>query len=102
MKKTSITISFEDEKLDALEFSLKKENTSVQAKMDEALRQLYERTVPEPVREYLNSRAAPSNASRPRPKRPPKPVPKPTVEMEVTQGAAVKSLSGSTSAGITL
>ena len=85
MKKTSITISFEDEKLDALEFSLKKENTSVQAKMDEALRQLYERTVPEPVREYLDSRAAPSNSSRPRPKRPPKPASKPTVEMEMTQ-----------------
>ena len=85
MKKTSITISFEDEKLAALEFSLKKENTSAQAKMDEALRQLYERTVPEPVREDLDSRAAPSNPSRPRPKRPPKPAPKPTVEMEVTQ-----------------
>lgn len=85
MKKISITISFEDEKLDALEFSLKKENTSVQAKMDESLRQLYERTVPEPVREYLDSRAAPSSSSRPRPKRPPKPTPKPTVEMEVTQ-----------------
>ena len=85
MKKISITISFEDEKLDALEFSLRKENTSVQAKMDEALRQLYERTVPEPVREYLDSRATPPSVSRPRPKRPPKPTPKPTVEMEVPQ-----------------
>lgn len=78
MKKVNITLTFEDEKLDALEFSLKKENASVQAKMDEALRQLYEKTVPGPVREYLDSKAAPSGASRPRPKRPAKPsVPKP-------------------------
>lgn len=85
MQKTSITLSFDDEKLDALEFSLKKENSSVQKRMDEALRQLYEQTVPEPVREYLDSRATPPSVSRPRPKRPPKPIPKPTVEMEVTQ-----------------
>ena len=85
MQKTNITLSFDDEKLDALEFSLKKENSSVQKRMDEALRQLYEQTVPEPVREYLDSGATPPSVSRPRPKRPPKPAPKPTAEMEVTQ-----------------
>ena len=86
MQKISITLSFDDEKLDALEFSLKKENSSVQKRMDEALRQLYEQTVPEPVREYLNSRTAPPSPSRPRPKRPPKPAAmKPAEEMEVTQ-----------------
>ena len=86
MQKISITLSFDDEKLDALEFSLKKENSSVQKRMDEALRQLYEQTVPEPVREYLNSRTAPSSPSRPRPKRPPKPAAmKPAEEMEVAQ-----------------
>ena len=68
MKKVNITLAFEEDKLDALEFSLKKENTSVQSRMDEALRQLYEKTVPEPVREYLDSRAAPAA----KPKRPPK------------------------------
>ena len=40
--------------------------------MDDALKQLYEQTVPEAVREYLDSRAAP--AARPRrPARPAKP-----------------------------
>ena len=68
MKKVNITLAFDEDKLDALEFSLKKENTSVQSRMDEALRQLYEKTVPEPVREYLDSRAAPAA----KPKRPPK------------------------------
>lgn len=68
MKKVNITLAFDEDKLDALEFSLKKENASVQSRMDEALRQLYEKTVPEPVREYLDSRAAPTA----KPKRTPK------------------------------
>ena len=73
MQKTNITVAFDDEKLDALEFSLKKEgSTTVQAWLDQALAQLYEQTVPQPLREYLDSRAAPP----PRPKRPSRPAPK--------------------------
>ena len=41
----------------------------MQKKMDEALRLLYEQTVPEPVREYLDAKTAPAA----RPKRPPRP-----------------------------
>lgn len=43
MQKTEITLSFDGEKLDALEFYLKKENTTVQKRMNEALTELYER-----------------------------------------------------------
>ena len=68
MEKNELKLSFDSEKMEALAFYLKKENSSVQKKMDEALRQLYEQTVPEPVREYLDARAAPA-----RPKRPPRP-----------------------------
>ena len=45
MKKVNITLAFDEDKLDALEFSLKKENSSVQSRMEDALRQLYEKTV---------------------------------------------------------
>lgn len=76
MEKTEVAITFEKEKLEALEYCLRKERTSVRKQMDEALRQLYESKVPEPVREYLESKAEPAA----RPKRPPragrpKPVP---------------------------
>lgn len=67
MNKTELTISIEEEKLEAISFWLKKENATVQKKMDEALRELYEQTVPEAVREYLERKAAPA---RERPKRP--------------------------------
>ena len=75
MKKESIMIPFESEQLAALDFSLKKKNTSVQAQMEKTLQELYEAEVPEPVREYLASRTAP--AARPRrPARPAKPQPR--------------------------
>ena len=47
MKKENVTISFESEQLAALEFSLKKKNTSVQAQLEELLKCLYESEVPE-------------------------------------------------------
>ena len=72
MKKANITVAFDEDKLGALEFSLKKEGSSVQARLEQTLGQLYERTVPAPVREYLDSRAAPP----PRPRRPSRPAPK--------------------------
>ena len=51
MENNEIKLSFDSEKMEALVFYLKKENTTVQKKMDEALRLLYEQTVPEPLRE---------------------------------------------------
>ena len=72
MKKATITVSFDEDKLSALEFSLKKEGASTQARLEETLAQLYEQTVPQPVREFLDSRAAPPA----RPKRPARPAPK--------------------------
>lgn len=74
MKKENIMIPFESEQLAALDFSLKKKNTSVQAQLEELLKCLYESEVPEPVREYLDSKAVPA----PKPKRTVKPTtPKP-------------------------
>ena len=74
MKKENIMIPFESEQLAALEFSLKKKNTSIQAQLEELLKCLYESEVPEPLREYLDSKAVPA----PKPKRTVKPTtPKP-------------------------
>ncbi len=59
MKKVNITITFDDDKLDALEFSLRKEHSSVQARMNDALKQLYEQTVPEAVRGVSGQQGCP-------------------------------------------
>ena len=60
MGETNITINFDAAKLDALEFALRKQRSSVQRRMAEMLQQLYESEVPEAVREYVDSRAAPA------------------------------------------
>ena len=65
MKKTEIVLLFGEEKLEALEFALRKDRSSVQRKMEEALKNLYEQTVPEAVREYLGRKETPAR-ERPR------------------------------------
>ena len=60
MEETNITINFDAAKLDALEFALRKQRSSVQRRMAEMLQQLYEAEVPEAVREYVDSKAVPS------------------------------------------
>lgn len=59
MKKVNVTISFEDEKLDALYFFMDKENSSPQKELEEALTKIYEKYVPDQMREYLDSRSSP-------------------------------------------
>lgn len=79
MNKVSLTLSFEKEKLEAMEIFLKKADSSTQRKMEEALNKLYEETVPEPVREYIDSKVG---GKPKRPSSPPKPKsdPKPKTE----------------------
>ena len=55
MKKTTVQISFEAEKLRAIHQYMKDE-TELQAELDTLLQTLYEKHVPAPVREYIESR----------------------------------------------
>ena len=64
MEETNITINFDAAKLDALEFALRKQRSSVQRRMAEMLQQLYESEVPEAVREYVDSKAVPAARSK--------------------------------------
>lgn len=75
LEKVSITLSIEDYKLDALEYALRKDGTSVQKRMENTLNELYELSVPPDVRDYVESRNAPAKPKRParpaQPKTPP-------------------------------
>lgn len=81
MNRGEVKPSFDSEKMEVLTFYLQKQNsTTVQKKMDEALRLFYEQTVPEPLWEYLDAKTMPVPGirlvpARPRPphqNRPPK------------------------------
>ena len=94
MSKTNIAIPFNEEKLSVLEFALKKENTTTQEKMEKALEALYERVVPEPLREYVESRITPA-AKPKRPAKPAVPIPAPLPDIRYTapEGMAASRLA---------
>lgn len=79
MNKVSLTLSFEKEKLEAMDLFLKKTDSSVQKKMEDALKKLYEEVVPEPVREYVDAKSG-GKPKRPAPAPKPKPASKPQTE----------------------
>lgn len=79
MEKVILSLSIADEKLEAMEIFLKKQNSSVQKKMEEALKKLYEEVVPEPVREFVDAKAG-IKPKRPAPPLKPKSEPNPRIE----------------------
>lgn len=84
MEQVNITLTFDSKRLEALEFFLQQEKTTVQKRMEESLRQLYEQTVPEVMRGFLDWKAAPNS----KPKRPvSKPASKPQPKVEPPQAA---------------
>ena len=57
MKKTNITVVFDDEKLSALKMYLGQKNTTVEKELQKALDALYGKTVPTGVREFIALRS---------------------------------------------
>ena len=54
MKKTTISVQFEDEKLAALRLYLSQKDTRIEDELAKAIDELYERYVPAGVREYFD------------------------------------------------
>ena len=53
MKKTNITVAFDEEKLSALKMYLGQKNTTVEKELTKAIEILYGKTVPAGVREFI-------------------------------------------------
>ncbi len=83
MKKTSISIDMEAEKLRALRFYTEKKETTLETELEDFLAKLYEKYVPAQTREYIESMGEPAEPPRPRIKRQPRaPVDTPTAVSE--------------------
>ena len=76
MKNTTLTITFNTEKLDALNFHMGKRDSDVQTELTETLQRMYEKYVPQATREYIDDKVARESAGRGRPRRPNRPVPR--------------------------
>jgi len=61
MKKDTITISLEAEKLRAIKKYMEKKDASLQDEMADQLQRLYEKYVPANVREYIDEREEEEN-----------------------------------------
>lgn len=66
MKKTTITLSYDEEKLNALKLYIEQKSTQVEDELVTALDTLYQKHVPSGVREYIDMRSgtAPAPATK--------------------------------------
>lgn len=57
MKKTTVSITFDDEKLSALKMYLAQKNIQVETELEKSLDTLYAKTVPAGVRDFIEMRS---------------------------------------------
>ncbi|CAK7027350.1 MAG: hypothetical protein ENTB_05209 [Enterocloster aldenensis] len=77
MKNTTLTLSFNTEKLDALTFHMGKKDVDLQRELNETIQKLYEKYVPQATREYIDDKVSRSAGAKDRPRRPARPAPLP-------------------------
>lgn len=77
MKNTTLTITFNTEKLDALMFHMGKKDADLQAELNDTVQKLYEKYVPQSTREYIDDKVL-RDAAKDRPRRPVRPAPRNT------------------------
>ena len=73
MKNTTLTLSFNTEKLDALTFHMGKKDADLQGELGDYLQKMYEKYVPQATREYIDDKVSRDGAARERPRRPARP-----------------------------
>lgn len=82
MKKTTLSISVEQEKLNATRFYAEKKDATIEAELEDFLSKLYEKYVPAATREYIESMAAMAESTaRPAPKKTERQKEKSTIEV---------------------
>ena len=69
MKKATITISFDEEKLSALKMYLAQKNLNVESELERSLDTLYTKTVPAGVRDFIEMKSGAGTAP-PKPRKP--------------------------------
>lgn len=73
MKKATLTVSFDSEKLDALTYHMGKKDTDLQTELEDTVQKLYEKHVPQATREYIDDKLSREAAAKSKPQRPVRP-----------------------------
>ena len=66
MKKTTITISFDEEKVSALKMYLDQKNMSAETELEKSLDILYTKNVPSGVRDFIDMKSGNTSATTPK------------------------------------
>ena len=69
MKNATLTVTFNAEKLDALEFHMSRKDTDLQEELNDTVQKLYEKYVPQATREYIDDKVAREISARERTRR---------------------------------
>ena len=64
MRKATVTVSYDEKKLDALRKYLDKKGIDFEDEMVKSIDTLYNKNVPSAVKEYLDMKSEPSNPKR--------------------------------------
>lgn len=64
--KKSVTVAVNNEKLSAIEMYLEQKNTTLAAELDKYVEQLYQKNVPQNVRDFIDMMSAKKPARKPR------------------------------------
>lgn len=70
MKKTTISISFDEEKISALTMYLGQKNMKIEDELERALDVLYSKNVPAGVREFINMKSGNDTVTAPKQRKP--------------------------------
>lgn len=73
MKNATLTITFDSEKLDALTYHMDKKEADLQGELNDTMKKLYEKHVPQTTREYIEDKIKRDAADKEKPKRPSRP-----------------------------
>ena len=73
MKKATLTVSFDSEKLDALTYHMGKKDTDLQTELEDTVQKLYEKHVPQATREYIDDKLSRAATAKQKPQRPVRP-----------------------------
>ncbi len=91
MKNATLTVTFNAEKLDALEFHMSRKDTDLQEELNDTVQKLYEKYVPQATREYIDDKVVRDAAGRDRPRRPARPPIQASGDRNMPESAAESS-----------
>ncbi len=77
MKNTTLNVTFNTEKLDALVFHMGKKEADLQGELNDTIQKLYEKYVPQTTREYIEDKITRDAQAKDRPRRSARPANRP-------------------------